>query len=139
MDMPGVQETQPPPLDPSNRSVEPHVQAPNSFSRPPRLPMAIEEEDVTPGSPIMSPTGDQEIDPIEQEQLQEEGRRGSVISSNVDDEEEPDEFQGYMPDSDANTVKVPTVIEYRNASPHDRIYVTGTFTDWQRKFRLHWK
>jgi len=131
--MPGTQEV--PPQDPS--SIPPHALPPNSFSRPPRLPMAIEEEDVTPGSPIMSPTGDHEIDPIDQEQ--EEGRRGSVISSNVDDEEEPDEFQGYMPDSDANTVKVPTIVEYKNASPHDRIYVTGTFTDWQRKFRLHWK
>lgn len=103
--------------------------------------MAIEEEDVTPGSPIMSPTGEHEIDPIDREQVEEqdEGRRGSVISSNVDDEEEPDEFTGYMPSSDANTVRVPTIVEYKNAEPHDRIYVTGTFTDWQRKFRLHWK
>ena len=137
VDVPGAQESnvpfEPSPIDPNAPPAEAYNLPPASFSRPPRLPLPIEEEVHTPGSPILSPAEDLDEPEVE------DGRRGSVISSTIDDEEEPDEFQGYMPETGANVPKVPTIVEWRNATPHDKVYVTGTFTDWQRKYRLHWK
>jgi hypothetical protein len=118
------------------RSVSPATEAayhlpPNSFSRPPRLPLPIEQEDHTPGSPIISPAS-----PDDDPEPSELPRRSSIVSSTVDDDdEEPDAFEGYV--TEAGGPKVPTLIEWRNAQPGDRIYVTGTFTNWERKFRLH--
>jgi len=138
VDVPGS--SQPPfdpsPLDPSAPPSEAYHLPPASYSRPPRLPLPIEEEVYTPGSPILSPTEDTAADAFDTEDVV--GRRASVISSTLDDEEEPDEF-GYMPTTGASVPKVPTTIEWRDAAPDDRVYVTGTFTDWQKKFRLHQK
>lgn len=104
---------------------------PASFSRPPRLPLPIEQEDHTPGSPIISA-----VLPDDGPEPADLPRRSSVVSSTVDDDdEEPDGFEGY--ETDAGGPKVPTLIEWRNAQPGDRVYVTGTFTNWERKFRLH--
>ena len=114
-DVPRVQESnipfEPSPIDPTAPPAEAYNLPPASFSRPPRLPLPIEEEVHTPGSPILSPTEDLDEPEIEDE------RRGSVISSTIDDEEEPDEFQGYMPETGANVPKVPTIVEWRNATP----------------------
>ncbi|KEQ75554.1 hypothetical protein M436DRAFT_10536, partial [Aureobasidium namibiae CBS 147.97] len=100
-------------------------------SRPPRLPLPIEQEDHTPGSPIISA-----VLPDDDPEPADLPRRSSVVSSTVDDDdEEPDGFEGY--ETDAGGPKVPTLIEWRNAQPGDRVYVTGTFTNWERKFRLH--
>lgn len=129
----------PPPevwLDPKVHPAEAFALPAASYSRPPRLPLAIEEEDHTPGSPILTPAN--VASPVDSNEADSDiPRRSSVISSNVDEEEEPDEFQGHMPETAANVPKIATVIEWRDAPQDERVYVTGTFTDWQRKFRLH--
>ena len=119
---------QPSPLDPT-ADLDAYHLPPSSFSRPPRLPLPIEEEVHNPGSPIASPT-DFGLD------ADELPRRSSVVSSTVDDDEEPDNnFEAYS--TDLAGPKVPTIIEWRPTKPSDRVYVTGTFTNWERKFRLY--
>lgn len=66
-------------------------------------------------------------------------RKNSVISSNADDDEEPDDFMGPTGDASANAARIPTIIEWRDASPTDKVYVTGTFAGWERKWRLYWE
>lgn len=131
VDVPQSQRSsRPSPDDSSPPASEAYHLPPASYSRPPRLPLPIEQEDHTPGSPIISPASPD--DDVEGGDIP---RRSSVVSSTVDDDEEPDGFEGYS--TDAQGPKVPTLIEWRNASGNDRVYVTGTFTNWERKFRLH--
>lgn len=104
------------------------------FSRPPRLPLPIEEELHTPGSPIISPA-DLAVDAVEP--LEQDGgplqRRASVLSgTTVDDEDEGDSMQA---ETDQAKPAVPTIIEWRGRG--ERVYVTGTFAGWDRKYRLH--
>jgi hypothetical protein len=118
-------------IDPADASQEYFI-PPSQFSRPPRLPLPIEEEVHTPGSPIISPAdlanpaviGD--VDGVLP-------RRSSVLSSTTaDDDDEPTDYQGPQ-----NVPTVPTVIEWEG--PGERIYVTGTFANWDRKYKLHRK
>ena len=51
----------------------------------------------------------------------------------VDDDEALDELQPYAPSGVGRAV--PTLIEW--TAPGDKIYVTGTFVNWEKKFRLH--
>jgi hypothetical protein len=108
-----------------------------SFSRPPRLPLPIEEEIYTPGSPVMTPQDIRSpVEPIEGDgELDKTGRQTSMLSSTTADEDEiPDDV--VFPDS-AGQPLVPTLIEWRQAG--ERVYVTGTFVDWDKKVRLHRK
>ncbi|KAG9667177.1 carbohydrate-binding module family 48 protein, partial [Aureobasidium melanogenum] len=126
-----VPQSQRPPRSASPATEAAYHLPPASFSRPPRLPLPIEQEDHTPGSPITSA-----VLPDDDPEQVDLPRRSSVVSSTVDDDdEEPDGFEGY--ETPAGGPKVPTLIEWRNAQPGDRVYVTGTFTNWERKFRLH--
>lgn len=95
------------------------------------MPLPIEEEVHTPGSPIISP---EEIwSPIHENEA--EGmlpRRSSMLSTTTaDDEDLGEEFKG--PSTGRPTV--PTLIEWEG--PGERVYVTGTFAGWNRKYRLH--
>lgn len=109
-----------------------------SFSRPPRLPLPIEEEVYTPGSPVLTP---QEVttavEPIQGDgELKKTGRQTSMLSSTTaDDDEIPDDV--VFPDSVTGQPVVPTLLEWRQGG--DRVYVTGTFVDWDKKVRLHRK
>lgn len=108
-----------------------------SFSRPPRLPLPIEEEVYTPGSPVITPLdAPAAVEPIEGDgELDKTGRQTSMLSSTtVDDDEIPDDV--VFQDS-AGQPLVPTLIEWRQGG--DRVYVTGTFVDWDKKVRLHRK
>lgn len=100
------------------------------YSRPPRLPLPIEEEPVGPGSPIISPADI--TSPINHDEI--EGalpRRSSMLSDRTqDDDDLADEFKGPQ-----GQVTVPTLIEWEG--PGERVYVTGTFAGWERKFKLH--
>lgn len=97
------------------------------FSRPPRLPLPIEEENHQPGSPVISS--------IDHEEL--EGalpRHESMLSSTTaEDEDLGDEFKG--PTTGRPTV--PTLIEWEGEG--ERVYVTGTFAGWNRKYKLNRK
>jgi len=122
-------ETHYPLSPPPPQLVDESYQLPSAqYSRPPRLPLPIEEELHTPGSPIISP---QDIT----EPVDGLPRRSSVLSSTtVDDDDLGDDLEtlegGPHP-------PVPTMIEWREGG--DKVYVTGTFAGWDRKFRLQRK
>lgn len=118
-------------LDSGLAGESPYNHAP-SFVRPPRLPLPIEEEVHTPGSPIISP---QDVGaPLDEKDS--EGaipRRSSVLSSTTADDDEIGDNDAFAGDQSAPTV--PTTVEWKGFG--DKVYVTGTFVSWERKFKLH--
>ncbi|RDW70245.1 AMPKBI-domain-containing protein [Coleophoma crateriformis] len=105
------------------------------LTRPPRLPLPIEEEVHTPGSPIIAPADDDEevpstldIDNSENEALP---RKSSALSNTtIDDEDDAEELQ-----VDKTKATVPTVFEWTRGG--EKVYVTGSIFQWNRKHRLH--
>ncbi|KAE9973538.1 hypothetical protein EG328_004379 [Venturia inaequalis] len=122
-------EEQPMPFDAESYSMNT-----SALSRPPRLPLPIEEEDHTPGSPIISPADvSGPVGPIEP-LVAGLPRRSSVLSSTtLDDEDDLGDDLGSL--EGGPHIPVPTLLEWREAG--DKVYVTGTFAGWDRKFRLH--
>ncbi|KAM4056049.1 5'-AMP-activated protein kinase beta subunit, interaction domain-containing protein [Hirsutella rhossiliensis] len=97
---------------------------------PPRLPLPIEEEVHTPGSPILAPDeafGDVELGAESSDGLT---RKSSALSANTVDDEESEELR-----VDKTRPVVPTRLEWKRGG--DKIYVTGTIFQWNRKQRLH--
>ncbi|KAL8973212.1 MAG: hypothetical protein Q9183_000114 [Haloplaca sp. 2 TL-2023] len=107
---------------------------PSNLNFPPRLPLPIGEEDHTPGSPIITPAdlssalNEEDVNGVLPRQI-------SVLSSTTveDDDVAGDELQPYSPNGSKRTV--PTTVRWKQGG--DRIYVTGTFTMWSRKYRMH--
>ena len=122
-------------FEPSGPPGDPNYMPSSILNFPPRLPLPIQEEDHTPGSPIISP---QEISSALQE-YEVEGRfprRTSILSSTTLDEDEvDDDLQAYGNGVTGRTV--PTTIEWNHGG--DRIYVTGSFAGWEKKYRMHRK
>jgi hypothetical protein len=113
------------------------------ITRPPRLPLPIEEEVHTPGSPIIAPadadpaSGDTAAaapDASDIEGLDSSSepitRKSSALSNATVDEEDGDELI-----VDKTRPVVPTRLEWLRGG--DKIYVTGTIFQWNRKQRLH--
>lgn len=102
------------------------------LTRPPRLPLPIEEEVHTPGSPIIAPADATEpIDDVE-------GLNNAALAhptSNLSDTSalEEDDAEELLVDKTRPTV--PTRLEWRHGG--DKVYVTGTIFQWNRKTRLH--
>ena len=103
------------------------------LQHPPRLPLPIEEELHTPGSPILAPEeeglpdtaelGDSSMDALT--------RKSSGLSAGtVEDEDEVEELR-----VDKTRPVVPTKLEWKRGG--DKIYVTGSIFQWNRKHRLH--
>ena len=101
------------------------------LTRPPRLPLPIEEEVHTPGSPIIAPA-DLDIPVLDVEALDNEPlpRRISALSNTTIDEEDAEELR-----VDKTKATVPTTFEWRYGG--DKVYVTGTIFQWNKKHRLH--
>ncbi|PMD43380.1 carbohydrate-binding module family 48 protein, partial [Hyaloscypha variabilis F] len=101
------------------------------LTRPPRLPLPIEEEVHTPGSPIIAPadldTPVPDVEALDNEPLP---RRTSALSNTTIDEEDAEELR-----VDKTKATVPTVFEWRYGG--DKVYVTGTIFQWNKKHRLH--
>lgn len=102
------------------------------LSRPPRLPLPIEEEIHTPGSPIVAPTdlGDplDDIEGLEKDGQSDLPRRASGLS-NATDDDDAEELR-----VDKTRPTVPTRIEWLRGG--QKVYVTGTPFQWSRKQRL---
>lgn len=98
---------------------------------PPRLPLPIEEEVHTPGSPIISPT-DVDAPILDVESLDGDGltRKTSTLSNTTLDEDEEEELP-----VDQTKATVPTEISWQRGG--EKVYVTGTIFQWNRKHRLH--
>ncbi|KAF2744440.1 carbohydrate-binding module family 48 protein [Sporormia fimetaria CBS 119925] len=131
VDVPAPRDDPPPappkidaPFSPSSPLPVEYFVPPAQFARPPRLPLPIEEEVHTPGSPIISP--EELVDP--------DGTlpRRTSLSSTVADE---DEDEGDELSAPQNGPTVPTLIEWEGRG--EKVYVTGTFVNWERKFRLY--
>jgi hypothetical protein len=103
------------------------------LTRPPRLPLPIEEEVHTPGSPIIAPT-DVDAPILDIEQLDNEPlpRRSSALSNTTIDEEDAEELR-----VDKTGATVPTTFEWKKDEGGDKVYVTGTIFQWNKKHRLH--
>ena len=104
----------------------------NYLTHPPRLPLPIEEEIHTPGSPIIAPMGTGE--PLEGLDLDERSdpalaRNTSLLSSSSHDDEDEEELR-----IEKHRPTVPTRIEWTRGG--DKIYVTGTIFNWNRKMKL---
>ncbi|KAK1989461.1 5'-AMP-activated protein kinase [Colletotrichum cereale] len=101
------------------------------LTRPPRMPLPIEEEIHTPGSPIIAPADANDGSVAEVETL-EDGmtRKSSALSTNTVEEEDNEELI-----VDKTRPTVPTRLEWRKGG--GKVYVTGTIFQWNRKHRLH--
>lgn len=104
------------------------------LTRPPRLPLPIQEEIHTPGSPIIAPTdiGDpiDDIEDLDKEQAGSDLTRKASGLSNATDEDDTEELR-----VDKTRPTVPTRVEWLQGG--HKVYVTGTPFQWSRKQRLH--
>ncbi|KAL7797496.1 carbohydrate-binding module family 48 protein [Trichoderma ceciliae] len=97
--------------------------------RPPRLPLPIEEEVHTPGSPILGP--DESLTDLDRGESSDAlTRKSSALSTATAEDDEGEELR-----VDKTRPVVATKIEWRGGG--EKIYVTGTIFHWNRKHRLH--
>lgn len=103
------------------------------LTRPPRLPLPIEEEVHTPGSPILGPADSQaplpDLDPLEMG----EGLTRPLSPTETDDED------GEELPVDRSKPTVKTLFTWHgdvNTSSTSKVYVTGTIFQWSRKHKL---
>ncbi|ESZ99434.1 carbohydrate-Binding Module family 48 protein [Sclerotinia borealis F-4128] len=119
--------TQPPSIDPYGPPIQ---DMSYHLTRPPRLPLPIEEEVHTPGSPLIAPADTiapaMDMDTLDNEPL---ARRNSALSNTTIDEEDAEEIQ-----IDQTKATVPTLFEWREGG--EKVYVTGTIFQWNKKHRL---
>ncbi|KAH8888767.1 AMPKBI-domain-containing protein [Thozetella sp. PMI_491] len=102
------------------------------LTRPPRMPLPIEEELHTPGSPILAPTDldDPLADAGSLDSDQNLPRRSSGLSQATIDDDDNEELR-----VDKTRPTVPTRLEWLRGG--EKVYVTGTIFQWNRKTRLH--
>lgn len=96
------------------------------------MPLPIEEELHTPGSPIITPAGIESVLHDDGEEILPRHNSG-VSSTTLDDDELGDELRPFPLEDSRRTV--PTLISWKQGG--DKVYVTGTFTSWNRKFRMN--
>jgi len=121
-------------FEPSGPPRDPNYIPHSNLNFPPRLPLPIEEEVHAPGSPVIPSQGlslslhDEHVDgPIP--------RQSSAISNTtLDDDALGDELQPYPYEASPRGL-VPTLLEWKQEG--DRVYVTGTFAGWSRKYRMN--
>ena len=122
-------------FEPSGPPKDPNYIPRSNLNFPPRLPLPIEEETHTPGSPILAATGESVEVKEEQDFTGLLPRNNTWASASDAPTEEDDEVNGFQPlTTEGPTKPVQTVIEWRQ--PGEKVYVTGSFTHWGRKHRL---
>lgn len=117
-------------------SMEPSIPPADALSyhliKPPRLPLPIEEEVYTPGSPIIAPA-DADAPLLHIEALEDDilPRRSSALSSTTaEDDEDAEELP-----VDKTKAVVPTEFVWHGEG--EKVYVTGTIFQWSRKSKLY--
>ena len=121
-------------FEPSGPPRDPNYIPVSNLNFPPRLPLPIQEEVYTPGSPIITPADLSSA--LNEDEVQGTlPRPASLLShTTVDDDEIDDELAGYgLEGSRGGTV--PTLVEWKQGG--NRVYITGTFASWDRKYRMH--
>lgn len=122
----------------ASSSTPPHYTPMPGYKRPPRLPLAIADEIHAPESPSLEPTtttsGEVSIFDEDEPETQVPRKSSMLSSATVDDDDEASELQPYTAEGGAVKI-VPTRIDWKGKG--DKVYVTGTFAHWDKKFRLH--
>jgi hypothetical protein len=133
------------PIGPFRDDDEPnsYLIADPEYTRPPRLPLPVNNEkhvDEEPPdlSPLLPPTADDDgtIPAIDLLPNDDEGGPLKSVPSAVSSAAPDDEDIG----DDLSTVRggvlpsVPTIVEWLDQG--SKVYVTGTFANWDRKYRL---
>ncbi|RMZ92227.1 hypothetical protein DV736_g551, partial [Chaetothyriales sp. CBS 134916] len=116
----------------------------NKDHRPPRLPLPIADAGPVPDSPTLPPIDKGDKAGLDLEFLASSdalsdteppmGRKSSMLSTGTQDE---DDIGDELPPVDPAAETVPTTIEWNKAGT--RVYVTGTFANWEKKYRMHRK
>lgn len=121
-------------FEPSGPPRDPNYVPHSNLNFPPRLPLPIEEEVHAPGSPVLAPQGlSSSLDGSDIDG--HIPRPSSVVSSTtIEDDAAGDELQPY-PYEQPPRGAVPTLLQWKKGG--ERVYVTGTFAGWSRKFRMH--
>lgn len=114
-----------------NGQLEERIFVPISHHRPPRLPLPIAE---LPESPNLGPVSKTDSDvPIFEHDDSVLPRRNSMISVATQEEEDVgEELQPFGVGYSGQTV--PFTIEWNQ--PAEKVFVTGTFAAWDKKYRL---
>lgn len=112
---------------------------PPSELLPQRMPLPIAGAPPIPDSPTLEPVdkGTQDVPLFDDEvglsaQDQHLRRKSSIMSLGTQDGEDLDEE---LPPADPAAGTVQTVIEWNHAG--HRVFITGTFANWERKFKMH--
>lgn len=124
-----------PPTDrhaPQRPPVNTYYATPSHLSRPPRLPLPIGDAMSAPGSPIGASGSMGTTTTLDNRNLDVYRDKGSGDA--IDDDDMTDELEEPYPMPGVN-MAVPTTIEWHGDG--EKVYVTGTFVNWARKFRLH--
>lgn len=110
------------------------VQDMSYLTRPPRLPLPIDQEIHTPGSPIIAPADlGEPVDDVGE--LDDDGQglasRSSGLSSasDIDKDDDIEELRVHR-----NRPTVPLTLEWRQGG--NKVYVTGTIFQWNRKTKM---
>ncbi|KAJ5903611.1 Immunoglobulin E-set [Penicillium tannophilum] len=118
------------PVAPSAPPLNSYYSASTHLQRPPRMPLPIADATTTPGSPVIGPE-DSHIQSMPADRLLDEHMEASHYSNaTLDGDEMVDELRPFGVGK-----AVPTVIEWNG--PGEKVYVTGTFVNWEKKFKLH--
>ncbi|KAL2855466.1 hypothetical protein BJY01DRAFT_2390 [Aspergillus pseudoustus] len=106
------------------------------FQRPPRMPLPIGDATATPGSPISGPDDASPLAPDQtpnyQTTVTNPDLTTTTSTTTVEDDDTIDDLQSYAGGVGRG---VPTYIEWTGGG--NRVYVTGTFVNWESKFKLH--
>lgn len=109
------------------------VQEASYLTRPPRLPLPIDQEIQAPGSPILAPAdagapvGD--LDALDQDVDRITSRSSGLSSATLDEDDDVEELQ---PDKKRPTV--PLRLDWLHGG--NKVYVTGTIFQWNRKIKM---
>lgn len=104
------------------------------LTRPPRLPLPIDQEIHTPGSPIIAPADlGEPVDDVGELDPDSQGlpRQSSGLSSasDIDKDDDIEELRVHR-----NRPTVPLTLEWRQGG--NKVYVTGTIFQWNRKTKM---
>ncbi|KAL3480677.1 hypothetical protein BJX99DRAFT_220065 [Aspergillus californicus] len=106
-----------------------YYSASHHLQRPPRMPLPIGDATATPGSPISGPD---DTSPLAPEQAST--GQTTVVDSDITTIEGDDTVDELYASSGVSKA-IPTLIEWTGGG--NKVYVTGTFVNWEKKFRLH--
>ena len=108
----------------------------SGLQRPPRLPLAIADELRAPESPPLGPTEtlNEEVSIFEEDEADLPRKSSMLSSATADEDDVAHELEPYAVDT-GGVSPVRTRIDWKGGG--ERVYVTGTFTNWDKKFRLH--